>query len=263
MISKIGIFDSGLGGLTVLNEVCKYNPGLSLVYLGDTARVPYGSRSPQTITRYAVEDVENLLSHGVQAILVACGTVSAIALPVLREKYDVPIFGVIDTACAGAAQTTKTGHIAVLGTQATVASCAYNRALEAIAPDLRVTGLACPLFVPLIENSFLSDDPITRLTCERYLAPLRDTDADTLILGCTHYPFLTQAISETLPKVTLINAGTALALALPELLGPVKKHDHTQIDFYLSDEDTGFLHIANQFLDTVRVGETRKATFET
>ncbi|MCL2695822.1 MAG: glutamate racemase [Clostridiales bacterium] len=263
MINKIGIFDSGLGGLTVLNEVCKYNPGLNLVYFGDTARVPYGPRSIQTITRYAKQDVAFLLAQGVQAILVACGTVSATALPALRETFDVPILGVIETACAQAALATRTGHIAVLGTQATVASGAYNRALAEINQNLRVTGLACPLFVPLIENGFLSDDPITRLTCERYLAPLRDTDVDTVILGCTHYPFLAKAITETLPNVAFVNAGTALALALPKLLGEVEKQAQTQIEFYLSDEDSGFLPIANQFLDTVTVAGTRKAILDT
>ena len=289
---KLGIFDSGLGGLTVLNELCKYNPGLDIVYFGDTARVPYGSRSPETILRYAVQDVEFLLRQGTQAILVACGTVSATALPALREKFSVPIFGVIETACRHAAAVTQTGHIAVLGTQATIASGTYGRSLRAYNPALRVTGVACPLFVPLIENGFDAADPITRLTCERYLAPLRGTDIDTLILGCTHYPFLQKTIAETLPGVRLIHTGTALALALPELLGDSKpqaqgdmqsklpissdvrgraddgeSQPHTRSDTkskpsmpsdmrcYVSDAETGFLHIANRFLDAVQVKE--------
>jgi len=257
-MKKIGIFDSGLGGLTVLNEVCKYNPGLDLIYFGDTARVPYGSRSPETILRYATEDVEFLLKKGADAILVACGTVSAIALPELRKKYAMPIFSVIETACWDAVKLTATGHIAVLGTQATIASETYHREIAVLDSEMRITGVACPLFVPLIESGLSPDDPITRLACERYLGALRDTDADTLILGCTHYPFLSKAISETLPNMKLINAGTALAQALPGLLGAASGAEKTRLCCYVSDTDTGFLSIANQFLDAISVDEVHK-----
>lgn len=259
-VQKIGVFDSGLGGLTVLNEICKYNPGLDILYFGDTARVPYGARSAETIARYALQDVRFLLDGGADAIVVACGTVSAVALSAIRDAYPtLPVAGVIASACAAAARETRSGHIAVLGTQATVRNGTYERMLAGEKPGLRVTGIACPLFVPLIESGISADDPIALLAAKRYLSPLCETDADTIVLGCTHYPFLRETIAQVLPNTKLIDIGTALAqnLALHLDAEPVK-HDETHIDFCVSDDDTGFLPIANCFLDSIRADCVRK-----
>lgn len=249
--TKLGVFDSGLGGLTVLNEILKHNNGLAVTYFGDTARVPYGSRTPETIARYAEQDVRFLLSKGVEAIVIACGTVSAIGLSRLTKAFSVPIIGVIEAACDAACQATKTGHIAVLGTKATIGSHAYSARIHTLAPACRVDGYACPLLVPLIENGFSAQDPITMLTLERYLASIRETDVDTVILGCTHYPFLSSAIQSILPNVTAINIGAALANALPYRLQLSASDLPSEVAYYVSDPDTGFCQIANGFLDAV------------
>ncbi|MCL2672090.1 MAG: glutamate racemase [Clostridiales bacterium] len=261
-IQKLGVFDSGLGGLTVLNEICKYNPGIDILYFGDTARVPYGARGADTITRYALQDVRFLLSGGADAIVVACGTVSAVALNALRTAHPgLPIAGVIEEACAAAARETQSGHIAVLGTQATIGNGAYLRMLAAENPRLRVTGIACPLFVPIIESGISADDPIAHLAAERYLAPLRETDADAVILGCTHYPFLRETIAGVLPNAKLIDTGSALAQNLAARLGasPAAGAD-TRIEYCVSDDDTGFLPIANRFLDCIHAEKVRKVS---
>lgn len=261
--SKLGVFDSGLGGLTVLNEVCRHNPGLSFVYFGDTARVPYGSRSPETILRYAEQDVRFLLSEGVEAVVIACGTVSATCLEALQQRYRIPILGVIEPAAKAAAAVTRTGHIGVLGTQATIRSGAYDKAIHAEDGAIRVSGFACPLFVPLIENGFAEDDPITRLVVERYLAPLAGTDIDTLILGCTHYPFLKGAIAEFLPHVRLLHIGTALAEALPRSIPLKPIYAPSEVQYFVSDPDTGFREIANAHLDAIRAENVRTVKIET
>lgn len=259
---KIGVFDSGLGGLTVLNAICAQNEGLSIVYFGDTARVPYGSRTPETITHYAEQDVRFLLSKGVEAIVVACGTVSSIALSKLHQVFDLPIIGVIEPACEAAVSVTKSQHICVIGTHATVSSNAYSTCLSRIAPDCRVSGIECPLFVPLIENGFLEDDPITKLTVERYLAPIRETDVDTLILGCTHYPFLIDAIKEELPGIHLIDIGVALSQAIKKTL-PLK-HERTAnlVEYCFSDKETSFKRFNADHLRSLPKGDIQVVNIE-
>ena len=251
----IGVFDSGLGGLTVLNAICAANEGLSIIYFGDTARVPYGPRTPDTIAHYARQDVRFLLSKKVEAIVVACGTVSAIALNTLREEFDVPIIGVIEPACDAAAKVTKTSHICVIGTHATVNSRAYSRYLNTKYPHCRVSGVECPLFVPLIENGFREDDPITQLTVERYLAPIRETDVDTLILGCTHYPFLTEAIKKVLPGVTLIDIGVALSEALQSTVPMKRTQGRNTVEYCFSDRETDFKRFDFEHLKNLPKGE--------
>ena len=259
---KIGVFDSGLGGLTVLNAICERNDGLSIVYFGDTARVPYGSRTPDTIAHYAEQDVRFLLSKGVEAIIVACGTVSAIALSKLHHTFDLPIVGVIDPACEAAAAVTKTKHIGVIGTHATVSSNAYSSCLNRIAPDCRVSGIACPLFVPLIENGFREDDPITKLTVERYLAPIRGTDVDTLILGCTHYPFLIDAIKEELPGVQLIDIGVALSHTVQSMIPEKERGRGNEIEYCFSDKETSFKRFDFDHLKSLPKGEIQVVNIE-
>ena len=259
---KIGVFDSGLGGLTVLNAVCAANEGLSVVYFGDTARVPYGSRTEDTIRRYARQDVRFLLSEGVEAIVVACGTVSAIALNALQKEFDIPIIGVIEPACRAAAAVTVTNHIGVIGTHATVNSNAYSTCLHRLNPALRVSGVECPLFVPLIENGFREDDPITKLTVERYLAPIRQTDIDTLILGCTHYPFLIDAIKQELPDVRLIDIGVALAETVKNELTLHRTHTGNTVEYCFSDRETDFKRFDTEHLKSLPDGPIRAVNIE-
>ncbi|MBQ9189678.1 MAG: glutamate racemase [Clostridia bacterium] len=261
-ITKLGVFDSGLGGLTVLNEICKYNTGLEITYFGDTARVPYGSRTPETIARYAEQDVRFLLSCGVEAIVIACGTVSATCLHRLRQRYRIPILGVIEPAAKQAASLSQTGHIGVIGTNATIKSDAYTKEIRAVRPDSRVTGVACPLFVPLIENGFAPDDPIVKLTVERYLAPLADSDMDTLILGCTHYPFLSETIHKVLPSVQLINIGTVLAKSLRSAFPLTADASPDSVSYFVSDTDTEFQRIANASLDAIHADTVTKINIE-
>ena len=258
----IGVFDSGLGGLTVLNAICAANEGLSIIYFGDTARVPYGTRTPDTILHYARQDVRFLLSRGVQAIIVACGTVSSIALKTLQQEFDVPIIGVIEPACRAALSVTKTEHICVLGTNATVNSSAYSTCIKSLNPNVRVSGIACPLFVPLIENGFREDDQITKLTVERYLASVRETDVDTLILGCTHYPFLIDAIRLELPGIHLIDIGVALSESVKHALAQSKTQEQNRVEYCFSDRETSFKRFDTEHLKSLPKGEIRVVNIE-
>ena len=261
-LKRLGVFDSGLGGLTVLNEVCKYNSGLDVVYFGDTARVPYGSRTVETITRYAEQDVRFLLSQGVQAILIACGAVSTNCLPALQKNFSLPIVGVIDAGCQAALQASKTKRIGVIGTRATVNSHAYERRIRELCPEAKTWGVECPLFVPLIENGFAPDDPITEMTVERYLSAFRGTGVDTVIMGCTHYPFLAATLQRHMPEVTFINVGKALSFGLKKDFDLTESSDDNRVSYFVSDEDTGFLEIARRYLDAVQADNVQKVNID-
>ncbi len=215
----IGIFDSGLGGLTVMKEIVRLLPNENIVYFGDTGRVPYGNRSKSTINRYAAEDEQFLLRHNVKAIVAACGTVSAVAAKT-GENLPVPFFEVISPATRAAVKATKNGRIGVIGTSATVNSGEHKRQINAISPDLEVLAISCPLFVPLVEEGLTNlDDTVVYETAMRYLKPLKDFGVDTLVLGCTHYPLLQNVISDIMGKgVTLINMGVSTAIAIKEYL---------------------------------------------
>lgn len=216
--SPVAVFDSGVGGLTVVNALRRELPGEDIVYLGDTARVPYGGKTRQTIERYSEEIARLLVGEGAKVVVVACNTASALALPRLREVLDVSVEGVIKPGVQAALAATRTGHVAVIGTKATVGSGAYERALRDAHPGIRVTSVACPLLVPLIEEGLL-DDPVTDAMLERYLAPLRDCDADTLVLGCTHYPLLAPAIGRWAgDSLALVDSAANCALAVAALL---------------------------------------------
>ena len=251
----IGIFDSGLGGLTALKEARLLFPKEDLVYFGDTGRVPYGTRSEETIRAYALQDLRFLTSFPIRAAVVACGTVSTTSLPALREAFGLPIFGVVEGAAIAAARATKNRRVAVIGTAATVRSGAFPTAIRqaygALTGEKDGVGIissACPLFVPLVENGFIEkDDPITALTCERYLADIRAFGADTLILGCTHYPIIADAISKTLPGVTLINTGREAARLVREKLPPVPE-ERGEVRFFVSDRTESFASVASVFL---------------
>jgi glutamate racemase len=214
----IGIFDSGIGGLTVLREMTAALPGERLVYLGDTARLPYGTKSPETIVRYSLQNARFLLGKGIKLLVVACNSASSVAIPRLREEMSVPVMGVIEPGAGRAAGTTRTGVVGVIGTRATIASGAYERAIAGLRPGVRLISRACPLFVPLVEEGWV-DNEICRLTVESYLGDLRAEKLDTLVLGCTHYPLLKQAIGEALgDRVALIDSAEAVAEQVAVLL---------------------------------------------
>jgi glutamate racemase len=207
-MDAIGVFDSGVGGLTVAAALRRRLPGESILYLGDTARLPYGSKSPDTVTRYTRRNIEFLTERGVKAVVVACNTASALALPHLDPH--VPTWGVIEPGARKAAAVSH-GRVGVIATEATVLSDAYPRALRALRPDLVILSQACPLFVPLVEEGWL-DDPITEQVAERYLRPLLDAGVDTLVLGCTHYPLLKSVLRRAVgPDVMLVDSAEAVA----------------------------------------------------
>ncbi|MCS7183488.1 MAG: glutamate racemase [Thermoanaerobaculum sp.] len=206
----IGVFDSGIGGLTVLRELMALLPGESYLYLGDTARLPYGTKSPETVIRYALGAGQFLVARGIKVLVVACNTASATALPALQAALAVPVVGVVEPAARVAAAVAQRA-VGVLGTESTVASGVYQHLLAALRPELSVLSQACPLFVPLAEEGWF-DHPITQQVAQLYLSPLRQAGVDTVILGCTHYPLLAAPIARALgPQVTLINAGQAVA----------------------------------------------------
>jgi glutamate racemase len=214
----IGIFDSGVGGLTVVKSMMELLPEERVVYLGDTARVPYGPKSPETVIRYSRQIASWLVEQGVKAIVVACNTATAHALPTLQREIAVPVLGVIAPGAQAAVAATRTGHIGVIGTAGTIASQAYDCAIHALVPTAHVTGLPCPLFVPLVEEGWI-DHPATRLIAESYLEPLRTAQIDTLVLGCTHYPLLAGVIGATVgASVVLVDSATETARSLQRLL---------------------------------------------
>ncbi len=263
----VGIFDSGLGGLSALKEVRKLIPYEDIIYFGDTGRVPYGSRSKQTIIKYSIQDMNFLMSHNIDAVMVACGTVSSNAIGILRERYpDIPIVGVIDAGARAAAKATKNGIIGISGTHSTVASRSYEKALERIDSGFKVMSVACPLFVPLVENGFISpDDEITRLAAEHYLADIRNAGADTVILGCTHYPIISEAIAKVLPESTLINVSAAAAAELRDIIEAKGSPDRSRlgrISYFVSDEPCDFERTASIFLGEGITGTVTRIDIE-
>ena len=245
----IAVFDSGIGGLTVVSALRRELPGESIVYLGDTARVPYGGKSRATIERYSEEIATLLVAEGAKMVVVACNTASALALGRLREVLTVPVEGVIEPGVEAALAATRSGHVAVIGTKATVGSRAYADTLKSARPGIRVTSVACPLLVPLVEEA-LFDDSITDAVLERYLAPLCESDADTLVLGCTHYPLLSRAIARVAgPKITLVDSAANCARVVAGRL--------EQAGLSASASPRGSLKISftdspDKFLDVVR-----------
>lgn len=255
----IGVFDSGLGGLTALKELRELMPNEDIVYFGDTARVPYGSRTPETIVSYAKQDVRFLSEFNPRAVLAACGTVSSTAMDALSEEFTTPIIGVVDATARAAAEATKNGKIGIIGTAATIASRSYEKALARLG-DYTLTATPCPLFVPLVENGFSDAGcEITRLACEHYLSEIKAAGCDTLILGCTHYPIIAHHIAEALPGVTLINSGKASAQAMKALCDTLPEDENTAtVSYYVSDDKDGFSHQAELFLGHAVDGEVKQ-----
>lgn len=250
----IGVFDSGLGGLTALRELARIMPEEDLIYFGDTGRVPYGSRSRETIIGYARQDVAFLNTFDPKAVVIACGTVSTTALEVLRQECAVPIFGVVEPAARAAARLTRNGRVGLIGTQASIRSGAYERALAALDPHVAVTAQACPLLVPLVENGrYQSGDPVTATVVAEYLAPMKAQGVDTLVLGCTHYPLLRGVIAEYMgEEVSLVDVGeqcahwVAAQLSARELR--TGRTEPGSRRYFVSDSPGGFGRLASVFL---------------
>ena len=247
----IGVFDSGIGGLTVMHSLMERLPRESLIYFGDTARVPYGPKSKETVTRFSIENVHLLTSYDVKVVVVACNTATARALPVLREEFDLPIVGVVGPGARAAATRTTNGRIGVIGTYGTIESGAYRDHLLAIDANFEVVSRPCPLFVPLAEEGW-TDHPVARQVAEAYLAPFREDGVDTLILGCTHYPLLAGVIAEAVgPDVTLIDSAEETAREVAALLadrGLEADGGAPEHRFLVSDLPDLFLRVGQRFL---------------
>lgn len=249
----IGIFDSGIGGLTVARQLHKALPNEDLVYLGDTARVPYGTKSPSTVVRFSCEDTQFLIQQNVKAVVVACNTASAWALPILEKKYKLPIFGVILPGVRTALEKSRNQRIGVIGTGATIRSKAYSNGLLARCDTASIFARACPLLVPLVEEGW-TNRKVTRDILQEYLAPLRRHRIDTLILGCTHYPLLKPAIRAVVgPKITLVDSAESCARYVKErldhlnLLAKSRRRIGT-IQPFVTDEADRFGELAKRFL---------------
>jgi glutamate racemase len=250
--APIAVFDSGIGGLTVVSALRRELPGENIVYLGDTARVPYGGKSRATIERYSEEIAALLVGEGAKMVVVACNTASALALTRLREVLEVPVEGVIAPGVEAALAATRSGHVAVIGTKATIGSEAYANALRSARSGIRVTSVACPLLVPLIEEG-LFEDAVTEAVLERYLAAVRASDADALVLGCTHYPLLAAAIARVAgPKIALVdsaaNCARAVAAHLDELKLRCAATSGGSLGISFTDPPDNFLQVVRRAL---------------
>ncbi len=252
--APIGVFDSGVGGLTVAREIMRNLPKEDIVYFGDTARVPYGSKSKDNIIRYSRQIIHFLQTKGVKAIVIACNTASALALDTVKDEFDIPIIGVVEPGARAALAVTENKKIGVIGTEATVRSAMYERIIEGINPEVSVIAKACPLFVPLVEEGFKKHQ-VTDEIIDYYLAGLKKSDIDALILGCTHYPLLRSKIREYVgEKITLVNPAYETAMDLKRILkemdmeNPDIEGDHGSYSFYVSDAADKFKQFANSIL---------------
>ncbi|MDD5437366.1 MAG: glutamate racemase [Candidatus Omnitrophica bacterium] len=249
----IGIFDSGVGGLTVVGKIQELLPNEDLIYFGDTARVPYGTKSEETVTKFSVENIEFLMTHNVKLVIVACNTASSLSLDFLKRCFRVPIIGVIEPGAREAVSVTRNNRIGVIGTNATISSGAYEKAIKRLNPRYSVFPQACPLFVPLVEEGW-ADNKVTKAVTEIYLEPVRKRSVDTLILGCTHYPILKKILGRVMGKdVVLVDSAREVAKEAREILdaggllnGSKSKGKHR---FFVSDEPNRFVRIGERFLN--------------
>jgi len=247
----IGVFDSGVGGLTVVKRIREKLPAEEVIYLGDTARQPYGNKSPETVRRYAVENARFLLERGVKLLVVACHSASAVALDAVAQCCDLPVVGVIEPGAQAAAATSRNKRIGVIGTEATIGSGAYTRALRRIDPSLEVYSRPCPLFVPLAEEGW-TENGVARATVEIYLGSLKRSGIDTLVLGCTHYPLLAGAIGDFMgPEVELVDpaveTASSVARCLREL-GLAREGAEGAVSFFVTDAAERFVRVGGRFL---------------
>ncbi len=253
----IGVFDSGIGGLSVLKQFLRFIPYEKYIYLGDTARVPYGNKSQETVIEYSLQSARFLIEKGAKIIVIACNTASSVALEAVKKEFDVPVIGMINPAAQAALRSTANNKIGIIGTRATVSSSAYDKALMTFSelPELNIYSKACPLFVPIVEEGWL-DHRASKLIAEEYLEELLDKEIDTLILGCTHYPLLKKLISDIMPGVTLIDSGEHAAVSAIRILGEAgllaEERDEfnftPEVDFYVTDVPSTFFEVAQRFL---------------
>lgn len=259
----IGIFDSGVGGLTVLKEIIELLPSEDLFYLGDTARVPYGTKSAATVRQYALESAAFLVDRGVKLLVVACNTASAVALPALRERFQLPVIGVIEPGARRAVGSLNR-RIGVIGTEGTINSGRYESAIHALLPDAQVFSAPCPLFVPLAEEGW-AEHEVARLTAAEYLQPMIEAQIDTLVLGCTHYPLLRRTLQQVLgPQVTLVDSAAETARTVAKLFreqGLARPEHGGNRAVYVTDVPTRFERVGQAFLgcelgkvEQVRIG---------
>jgi glutamate racemase len=256
--APIGVFDSGIGGLTVAHAIMRHMPNEQIIYFGDTARVPYGPKSPETVRRYSREIAAYLGGEGIKALVVACNTATAHALPALRADLSMPVIGVIQPGARAAVRSTSHGHIGVIGTAGTIKSMAYEHAIRDLDRTVRITTRACPLLVPLVEEGWVDHDA-TRIIAREYLAPLMRDAVDTLVLGCTHYPLLKPLLADVLgPSVALIDSAeetaleTATVLGERGLLAPADAAPRHR--FIASDDPLMFLQLGQRFLGSAIEG---------
>ena len=253
--NPIGVFDSGLGGLTVLKEITSILPNENIVYFGDTARVPYGSRSKETVIKYTFQAINFLISKNVKSIVIACNTATARTLALAQEKYDIPIIGVIEAGARTAAYTTKNKSVGVIGTEGTINSKAYEKEINKLDSEIKIIGKACPLFVPIVEEGW-ADTEVARLTAKKYLEELQSSNIDSLVLGCTHYPLLTNTINKVVEgKIKLVNPARETAKDLKDVLTKnnllaENSSDQPYYKYYVSDIPERFATIGREFLNT-------------
>ena len=259
----IGVFDSGIGGMTVVRALTHHLPHENIIYFGDTARVPYGPKSPQVVREYALQDTDVLLQHNVKLIVIACNTVSAVALDVVQKRAKVPVVGVILPGAEAAVRATKNRRIGVIGTVGTIFSNAYTNAIRQLDSGIKVFGLPCPLFVSLAEEGW-TDHKATELIAKEYLFPLTLEKIDTLVLGCTHYPILRDVIGKVLHQsVTLIDSGEATAVVVKNMLSDMNLSNAStlkpNLQFFVSDVPHKFTEIGERFLGT-KLGKVQRVS---
>jgi glutamate racemase len=249
--TAIGVFDSGIGGLTVLHQIAELLPHEHLIYLGDTARYPYGTKSAETVRRYAIENSEFLADKGIKMLVVACNSAASVGLDALRERFDIPVIGVIEPGARQAVKQTRNGKIGVIGTDATIASGSYTRALKSIRSDLEIYTRACPLFVPLAEEGWV-DNEVARCTASAYLTSLKRSGIDTLVLGCTHYPLLAGVIADVMgDKVALVDSARTTAETVRETLirdGLARRSGSASVSFFVTDVPDRFVKVGSRFM---------------
>ncbi len=261
----IGIFDSGVGGLTVLRELARTVPQEDTIYFGDTARVPYGTKSPDTVVRYSQEIASFLIKLDIKLLVVACNTASAVALPMLRRSLPVPVVGVIEPGAKKAVEATRSGIVGVIGTSGTIRSSAYSRAIKKLNPSVSVIARPCPLFVPLAEEGWI-DNEIARMTARLYLEELQKAGVDTLVLGCTHYPLLKKVIAEVMGSgVTLVDSAEETARTVADILKQKKllrpEAEQGNHHYYVTDVPAGFIRVGNRFLGG-KLGDVYQVSLE-
>jgi glutamate racemase len=249
----IGVFDSGIGGLTVVKEIMQILPNEDIVYFGDTARVPYGNKSLETVTKFALQDTRFLKSKGVKAIVVGCNTASALSLKEVQDNFDIPIIGVINAGVQAAIKHTLNGKIGIIGTEGTIGSKAHEKEIKKLREDVEIYGCSCPLFVPIVEEGW-AGTKVSYMVAEEYLKSLKEWNVDTLVMGCTHYPLLRKVVADIMgSSVTLINPAKETAIELMEILHynglNAESNSQTKYEYYVSDNPDKFSRVGNSFLN--------------